>query len=531
LAVANANADYVAILNGLGDGTFTTALFLDAGRCPSDVCVADIDENNDADLVVANGGSNDLSVFLADGFGGFAAQRRIDARNYGPESLVAAHIDADSHVDLAVANYGPSTVSIFRGDGTGAFTGIANVPTGRHPRRVIAADFDRDGMLDLASANDIGTVTVLLGNGAAGFSPPHDNTIYGLTSSLSFADFDEDGLLDVALVDRTVAASLAVYHGDGIGGFTGPSLTPIDSSFPYASTAADFDEDGHLDVAFTAQSSGVTVLRGDGSGRFSQAHSFAVDLGPFGIATADLDGDGHVDLVTSNGNEAVSVFLGDGTGAFALGLDFGVGGEPGSIRIGDLDGDGLSDIVVTDCFTNDLAVLHGRTMTCRTRCIRGNVGAGAAAIVPVLRVDGSTGGSDGLVVARLRSPIDVSLRAAPAGPSRANYVLWMWGVCPSLATELLVSGVSLGCTVGPTPLQAALSPQPTRCLRGSGMPAAVCAGTRDMPSTPRHAPWTLRFGGGSPGPVIVTMQAVLQDLGAANPRRYSVTNAVTLQIR
>jgi flagellin-like hook-associated protein FlgL len=74
----------------------------------------------------------------------------------------------------------------------------------------------------------------------------------------------------------------------------------------------DFNGDGTTDLA-TADSSGVSVLLGQGNGTFSAGVSYATSAGssPLSISTGDVNGDGVTDLVTADVNDdSVSILLG-----------------------------------------------------------------------------------------------------------------------------------------------------------------------------------------------------------------------------
>ena len=128
----------------------------------------------------------------------------------------------------------------------------------------------------------------------------------------------------------------------------------------------DLNGDGHLDLAVANYSStAVSVLLGDGAGRFGPHTDFPTGDFPWAVAIGDLNGDGHLDLAVANKTLAeVSVLLGDGTGGFGPHADFPTASHPFSVAIGDLNGDGHPDLATTgnntsntvSVFRNGLAV-------------------------------------------------------------------------------------------------------------------------------------------------------------------------------
>ncbi len=80
-----------------------------------------------------------------------------------PFSVAAGDFNGDGKVDLAVANEGSNSVSVLLGNGDGTFAAAQNFATGVNPWSVAVSDFNGDGKLDLAVANyGSGTVSVLL---------------------------------------------------------------------------------------------------------------------------------------------------------------------------------------------------------------------------------------------------------------------------------------------------------------------------------------------------------------------------------
>ena len=105
-------------------------------------------------------------------------QRTDYTTGNNPQSVAVGDFNKDGKLDMAVSNYnggGPGSISVFLGNGNGTFQSAVDYPTGNGPVVVVAADFNHDGSLDLATANDTGSsVSVLLGNGDGTFQTHKD---------------------------------------------------------------------------------------------------------------------------------------------------------------------------------------------------------------------------------------------------------------------------------------------------------------------------------------------------------------------
>jgi uncharacterized protein (TIGR03437 family) len=132
---------------------------------PSGIAVADVNLDGYPDIITANDGTDNISVLLGDGRGGFlfAAGSPI-AVGASPVGVAAADFNGDGYPDLAVANYGSGNVSVLLGSATG-FTSASGSPfaSGASPASVAVGDFDGQSKPSLAAANESdNTVTILL---------------------------------------------------------------------------------------------------------------------------------------------------------------------------------------------------------------------------------------------------------------------------------------------------------------------------------------------------------------------------------
>lgn len=284
----------------------------------------------------------------------------------GPNDLVVGDFNGDGIPDLAAPDSATGVVAVFLGKGDGTFqpAKFASTGTGSMPLALAAADFNADGKLDLAVAlGNQGAVAILLGNGDGTFQPPRLVTTAGSALyhpvALTVGDFNHDGRLDIATANNTLGASVLLGTGDG-------SFQPYrllgSSDGPTWIAAGDFNDDGDLDVAITTSSNTVDISLGNGDGTFRAYTSVATGSGtnPQSIAISDLDNDGNLDLIVAcYGANAVGVLLGNGDGTFLPIELYPAGAEPIAVTIGDLNLDGIPDLVVTNLGSNSLSLFQG----------------------------------------------------------------------------------------------------------------------------------------------------------------------------
>lgn len=176
--------------------------------------------------------------------------------------------------------------------------------------------------------------------------------------SVACADFNGDGHTDIA-VGRHNGQS-AVYFNSGSG--TWPASVNLGGAVEYCYDLAtgDFDEDGDMDIAKVNYAQQNSVWLNDGNGNFnSPSHFGAADSTTYCVAVGDLNGDGHLDIVCGNGTTSGvpnTIHLGDGTGAFpvtkTVAVVAGYSGDVSDltfdIELADMDNDGTLDIITAE---------------------------------------------------------------------------------------------------------------------------------------------------------------------------------------
>lgn len=345
---------------------------------PAGLAIADFNQDGKVDLAIA--AAERLTMLLGKGDGTFAPASGSPVPIPSPpyNSLGSPHIASmaigdfnhSGHPGLAVGIFQNEAAVILNGNGDGTFTtsSAAFVDTKGMPTNAVqAADFNADGNLDLAFANQFSGVSpVALGFGNGAFNTAGSLYTQGFPAGTAVGDFNGDGKLDVAIAgggsttypDSGVAVSL----GNGDGTFTQAAQSPISLGQDLSAiVAGDFNGDGKLDLAVTDETANtVSVLLGNGDGTFQAPLTLAVGNAPEAMVAGDFNNDGKLDLAVANsGDNTVTLLLGNGDGTFlqASGSPFAVGKTPTAIVAADFNGDGKLDLSVANAMDGTVSVL------------------------------------------------------------------------------------------------------------------------------------------------------------------------------
>jgi trimeric autotransporter adhesin len=279
-----------------------------------------------------------------------------------PNGVAVADINRDGKLDLVTANWVNNTVSILLRNATNTgFDAKVDFATGKQPYSVSIADFNGDGKPDLAVANfTSNTVSVLLRNATnTGFNPKIDYTTGNGTTFVSAGDFNNDGKSDLIIANQNANSVSVLLRNAANTGFN-TKVNYATGSVPQSVRVGDFNGDGKLDfVVGNAASNTVSVfVRNAANTGFDAKVNYATGVNPL-VSVGDFNGDGKLDIATANaGSNTVSVLLRNAANnGFDAKTDYVVGSSPHSISVADFNNDGKLDLAVTNQGSNTVSLL------------------------------------------------------------------------------------------------------------------------------------------------------------------------------
>ena len=201
--------------NGEGGGTLQTPFSLGGIANVTTVATGDFDRDGNEDFVITGViyGVYCFAPTLGTGKGTFGGPTLNAVGNY-PLAVAVGAFNTTGYPDIVVADSGADQVTIFQNNSQGYFFPEGQANTGTKPVAMVTGDFNGDGFLDLAIVNNGGnSVTILLGHGnetlTAGSTIPTGHA----PTSIAVGDFNGDGIADLAVVnsgDKTVSILLVV---------------------------------------------------------------------------------------------------------------------------------------------------------------------------------------------------------------------------------------------------------------------------------------------------------------------------------
>lgn len=325
LALAGAFPTRLSNSMGTATGTFgapTSTIFPSTALIAGDL--ADIDQDGILDLLYSGGGST-IEVFRGAGNGSWIASTPI-AVGGTPWGIATDDFNADGFIDIACANQTNFSISIVPGSGVGTFASSIHVAAGTQPRSLHTGDLNQDGIPDVActntSSNDI-SILFFTSPGVPGLV--NQIGVPGGARSLEIEDLNLDGAFDVVVNNLSTGAF--VFLGTGGGGMSGP--TGVSTTPGIGMHVADFTEDGIPDLAIAAPGM-LQVIPGNGFVFFvtSSRQRFATGGAGLQISVGDFNGDGRIDSAVAGDTSSEFVVFMNQRPAAPFSAAFG-SGTPG----------------------------------------------------------------------------------------------------------------------------------------------------------------------------------------------------------
>lgn len=215
------------------------------------------------------------------------------------------------------------------------------------------ADLNRDGIPDLWVRDFVGNLTVWFGGEVSliHHSPTY-HTISGYSSEFLVVDVNDDSIPDV------VGAS-EVHLGSN----NGTLITLPEQSVSFTSIEVecfDFSGDGKRDLVFTADSSSLVLLQGDGTGQFTEIGSIEVGGRVAGLTSGFFNSDTRVDVAIALPHDsAVAIYLGNDSAGFVYLATIPFQVPVSKLVAGDFNGDQFSDLCAADSSSQAVTFVDG----------------------------------------------------------------------------------------------------------------------------------------------------------------------------
>lgn len=404
--------------NGIGSistSTFGTPSSFSTGGSttnPMNVEMYDVDQDRKPDIIIPNNGpssptSNSVFRNLSTG-GTINTSTYASLVNFTAASTAwstqMVDIDGDGVKDMVTINNGAATLSVQRNaqittsiNGS-SFELRADFNTASNPNGLGYGDLDRDGKIDLVTANfssnnvsifkNISTVGTI---NTSSFATRLDVSTGINTGPVSVLlhDVNADGWADM-IVANSLNNTIAIYRNTStIGAIS--FATPVNytsNSSPRSMVVDDINNDSKPDLLITNQgSSNFSIFQNNSTTttiNFLSKVDFTTGSGPWGITTGDINGDGKVDVAVCNlSSNTISLYENAhttgiiSTTSFATPIAVNTSSQPNGVAICDINDDLRPELIVSTYGNGFVNVYPNNTSFFSTNQINGQICAGS----------------------------------------------------------------------------------------------------------------------------------------------------------
>ena len=366
------SAAFTLTVNGTGfvsgatvnwNGSARTTIFVSSSQLTATINATDVAAAGTANVTVTNpapgGGVSNVAHFEVVKTGVVVAYGKLDyATDLTPQDVASADFNGDGIADLAVAT-GNNSISVLLGVGNGTFPTHVEYPVPGHPIAIVVGDFNGDGKMDIATVDEYQSeISILLGNGDGTFQPHQEYATGNKPVALATADVNGDGKLDIIVADFN-DNKVAVLLGNGDGTFKA-HVDYATGNGPSGVAIGDFNGDDKLDLVVANNTDNtVAVILGNGDGTFQGPTAFPTSVLPNSLVVGDFNGDGKLDVAAGTSNKSVSVLLGNGNGTLQNHKEYSIGANAVVVAAADVNSDGKLDLISANYNDDSVSVLLG----------------------------------------------------------------------------------------------------------------------------------------------------------------------------
>jgi hypothetical protein len=284
------------------------ALVIDTEDQVHTVLAVDLDDDGDRDLVAMTRQRVWIRYAVPGGFGSVGWWSTPGAQYM---DVAAGDFDGDGDLDLAIADDGTDQVLIRRNQGGFNFPVVDAIAVGASPTRILAARLDANVRADLVVLETAADAAVVLLSNGLGFAPPVAYPV-GDAPDLALGDCDASGSLDLLYVNgQGTSATLRARRnvGGALGLPVGSSLPLWDETYGYlydlAIESTDLDGDGRADAVVSTSHSQLPSATSSGNCAFTPAYTPGTQASTFAwsyrLRAIDWDLDGRPDIAAPHG--------------------------------------------------------------------------------------------------------------------------------------------------------------------------------------------------------------------------------------
>ncbi|OQX73105.1 MAG: hypothetical protein B6D61_12920 [Bacteroidetes bacterium 4484_249] len=355
-------------LSGNAQGFFSDQIMIsNEANGPRCILAADIDNDEDMDVISASSEDNKIAWYENDGNGNFGEQNIIDTNTYFAVFICTGDLDGDGYIDVISVSHGEGRISWYKNDGNGSFESQNIITTNADgATSVFACDLDNDGDPDVLSAsyND-DKIAWYENDGAGNFGGQKIITTNADGATYVYAnDIDGDGDMDV-LSASFYDNKIVWYENDGDGNFGNPNIITSYSMLATSVFATDLDGDGDSDVLSASSGDNkIAWYENDGDGNFGNQKVITTNAdGATSIYAIDLDNDGDTDVLSASSNDdKIAWYENFGDGNFGNQNIISTNADwAWSVYASDLDGDGNIDVLSASTMDDKLAWYRNNT--------------------------------------------------------------------------------------------------------------------------------------------------------------------------